>query len=240
MAKVAIVTGGTRGIGRAICLALKETGIIVGASYVSDVKCAEAFSNDTGIAVFRWDVSDPQACLDGARKVEDALGPTDILVNNAGITRDVAAHKMQIEDWRAVIDTNLGGCFNMIRAVYPGMRERRWGRIINIGSINGQGGQFGQINYSAAKAGIHGLTKALALEGAKFGVTTNTIAPGYCNTEMVAAVPADALAKVVAKVPLGRLGEADEIGAAVAFLCSDKAGYFNGSQLSINGGHHMY
>ncbi|WP_448659940.1 acetoacetyl-CoA reductase [Sphingomonas sp. CJ99] len=240
MARVAIVTGGTRGIGEAISLALKERGITVAANYAGNDERARAFSERTGIQAFKWDVADPEATTAGVKAVEEALGPVDIVVNNAGITRDGTLLKMTYQAWKEVIDTNLGGCFNMAKATFPGMRERKWGRIVNIGSINGQAGQYGQVNYAAAKSGIHGFTKALAQEGAKFGVTVNAIAPGYIDTDMVAAVPAEVLEKIVAKIPVGRLGQANEIARGVAFLCSDDAGFVTGSTLSINGGQHMY
>ncbi|GGE94867.1 acetoacetyl-CoA reductase [Sphingomonas prati] len=240
MARVAIVTGGTRGIGEAISLALQKAGMTVAANYAGNEERARGFTERTGIQAFRWDVSDHQACLDGVAAVEAALGPVDVVVNNAGITRDGTLLRMSYEAWKEVIDTNLGGCFNMAKATFAGMKDRGWGRIVNIGSINGQAGQYGQVNYAAAKSGIHGFTKALAQEGARFGVTVNAIAPGYIDTDMVAAVPADVLAKIVAKVPVGRLGQADEIARGVAFLCGEDAGFVTGSTLSINGGQHMY
>jgi acetoacetyl-CoA reductase len=240
MARVAIVTGGTRGIGEAISVALKEAGFTVAANYAGNEERARAFTERTGIAAFKWDVADYDQCQDGAKRVADELGPVDVLVNNAGITRDGTILKLTYEAWREVIDTNLGGCFNMAKAVFPGMRERKWGRIVNIGSINGQAGQYGQVNYAAAKSGIHGFTKALAQEGAKFGVTVNAIAPGYIDTDMVAAVPGDVLEKIVARIPVGRLGQASEIARGVAFLSSEEAGFVTGSTLSINGGQHMY
>ncbi|MCC2978351.1 acetoacetyl-CoA reductase [Sphingomonas sp. PL-96] len=240
MARVAIVTGGTRGIGEAISLALKDAGMTVAANYAGNEEKAKAFTERTGIAAFRWDVSDYDACQRGVAEVEAALGPVDVVINNAGITRDGTILKMTPEMWEEVIRTNLGGCFNMAKAVFPGMRERKWGRIVNIGSINGQAGQYGQVNYAAAKSGIHGFTKALAQEGARFGVTVNAIAPGYIDTEMVAAVPADVLEKIVARIPVGRLGQAHEIARGVAFLCAEDGGFITGSTLSINGGQHMY
>ena len=240
MGRVAIVTGGTRGIGEAISLELQEMGMTVAANYAGNEERAKAFSERTGIGAYRWDVSDHEACTEGVARVEAELGPVDVLVNNAGITRDGTLLKMSYEDWREVVDTNLGGCFNMAKAVFPGMRDRKFGRIVNIGSINGQAGQYGQVNYAAAKSGIHGFTKALAQEGAKAGVTVNAIAPGYIDTDMVAAVPADVLAKIVARVPVGRLGSAHEIARGVAFLVADDAGFVTGSTLSINGGQHMY
>ncbi len=240
MGKVAIVTGGTRGIGQAISLALKEMGFTVVANYGGNDSAAAQFTADTGIPSYKWDVGDHQACIDGCAKVVAEVGPIDVVVNNAGVTRDGVLHKMSFEDWNDVMRINLGGCFNMAKATFPGMRERGWGRIVNIGSINGQAGQYGQVNYAAAKSGIHGFTKALAQEGAKFGVTVNAIAPGYIDTDMVAAVPAPVLEKIVAKIPVGRLGQASEIARGVAFLCSDNAGFVTGSTMSINGGQHMY
>ncbi|WP_288936576.1 acetoacetyl-CoA reductase [uncultured Sphingomonas sp.] len=240
MARVAIVTGGTRGIGEAISLALKEAGVTVVANYAGNDERANAFSERTGIRAYKWDVADYDACQDGCARVAAEVGPVDIVVNNAGITRDGTILKMDYRAWKEVIDTNLGGCFNMAKAVFPGMRDRKWGRIVNIGSINGQAGQYGQVNYAAAKSGIHGFTKALAQEGARFGVTVNAIAPGYIDTDMVAAVPGDVLEKIVARIPVGRLGQASEIARGVSFLCSDEAGFVTGSTLSINGGQHMY
>jgi acetoacetyl-CoA reductase len=240
MARVAIVTGGTRGIGEAISLALKEAGVTVAANYAGNDEKAREFTTRTGIKAYKWDVSDHEACLAGVEQVAGELGAVDILVNNAGITRDGTILKMTYQMWKEVMDTNLGGCFNMAKAVFPGMRERKWGRIVNIGSINGQAGQYGQVNYAAAKSGIHGFTKALSQEGAKLGVTVNAIAPGYIDTDMVAAVPADVLEKIVAKIPVGRLGQAHEIARGVAFLCSEDGGFVTGSTLSINGGQHMY
>ncbi len=240
MARTAIVTGGTRGIGEAICLALHEAGIKVAANYGGDDAKAKAFTDRTGIPAFRWDVGNHQACLDGVAAVEAALGPVDIVVNNAGITRDGTLLKMSYEAWDEVIRVNLGGCFNMAKATFAGMKSRGFGRIVNIGSINGQAGQYGQVNYAAAKSGIHGFTKALAQEGARFNITVNAIAPGYIDTDMVAAVPPDVLEKIVAKIPAGRLGQAQEIARGVAFLVADDAGFVTGSTLSINGGQHMY
>lgn len=240
MARVAIVTGGSRGIGEAISLALQDAGMTVAANYAGNDERAQAFTERTGIRAFKWDVADHQACIDGVKQVEAELGPVDVLVNNAGITRDGTLLKMTYEMWDEVMRVNLGGCFNMAKAVFPGMRDRKWGRIVNIGSINGQAGQYGQVNYAAAKSGIHGFTKALAQEGARVGVTVNAIAPGYIDTDMVAAVPADVLEKIVAKIPVGRLGQATEIARGVAFLCSEDGGFVTGSTLSINGGQHMY
>ena len=240
MGRVAIVTGGTRGIGEAISRRLHDLGMIVVANYAGNEEKAKAFEDRTGIRSCKWDVGDFNACQEGCARVAAEVGPIDVLVNNAGITRDGTLLKMTYEMWDEVMRVNLGGCFNMAKAVFPGMRERGWGRIVNIGSINGQGGQYGQVNYAAAKSGIHGFTKALAQEGAKFGVTVNALAPGYIDTDMVAAVPDDVLAKIVAKIPVGRLGQADEIARGVAFLCGEDAGFVTGSTLSINGGQHMY
>jgi acetoacetyl-CoA reductase len=240
MTKTAIVTGGTRGIGAAISLALQERGVTVVANYAGNDEKARAFEAETGIRAMKWDVGDHEACLSGCAQVAAEVGPVDILVNNAGITRDGTLMKMTYEMWDEVMRVNLGGCFNMAKAVFPSMRERGWGRIVNIGSINGQGGQYGQVNYAAAKSGIHGFTKALAQEGAKAGITVNALAPGYIDTDMVAAVPEDVLAKIVAKIPVGRLGQAHEIARGVAFLCSDEAAFVTGSTLSMNGGQHMY
>ena len=240
MARVAIVTGGTRGIGRAICEQLKADGFMVVANYAGNENAARACGEELGIGVYKWDVGDHAACLEGCERVGQEVGPIDVVVNNAGITRDGTLHRMSFDDWNEVMRINLGGCFNMAKACFPGMRTRGWGRIVNIGSINGQAGQYGQVNYAAAKSGIHGFTKALAQEGAKFGVTVNAIAPGYIDTDMVAAVPENVLEKIVAKIPVGRLGQATEIARGVAFLCSEDAGFITGSTLSINGGQHMY
>ena len=240
MARVAIVTGGTRGIGEAISLALKDRGHTVVANYGGNDEKAKAFTAATGIPAYKWDVGDHEATLEGCARVAEEVGPVDIVVNNAGITRDGVLHKMSFEDWNEVMRINLGGCFNMAKACFPGMRERKWGRVVNIGSINGQAGQYGQVNYAAAKSGIHGFTKALAQEGAGHGITVNAIAPGYIDTDMVAAVPANVLEKIVARVPVGRLGKASEIARGVLFLVEDEAGFITGSTLSINGGQHMY
>jgi acetoacetyl-CoA reductase len=240
MARVAIVTGGTRGIGEAISVALRDAGMTVAANYAGNDERAKAFTDRTGIKSFKWDVSDHDACVAGVAEVEAALGPVDVLVNNAGITRDTTMKRMDHSKWQEVIDTNLGGCFNMAKAVWDGMVSRGYGRIVNIGSINGQAGQYGQVNYAAAKSGIHGFTKALAQEGARAGVTVNAIAPGYIDTDMVAAVPEDVLGKIVARIPVNRLGRADEIARGVAFLVDENAGFVTGSTLSINGGQHMY
>jgi len=240
MARIAIVTGGSRGIGEAISLKLKEQGVTVVANYGGNDEKAREFTDRTGIAAIKWDVGDHHACLDSCARIAEEFGPIDIVVNNAGITRDGTLARMSYDDWDDVMRVNLGGCFNMAKATFGGMVERGWGRIVNIGSINGQAGQYGQVNYAAAKSGIHGFTKALAQEGAKKGVTVNAIAPGYIDTDMVAAVPPQVLEKIVAKIPVGRLGQADEIARGVAFLCSEDAGFVTGSTMSINGGQHMY
>jgi acetoacetyl-CoA reductase len=240
MARVAIVTGGTRGIGKAISVALKDQGCLVIANYTSDDEKAKAFTEATSIAAMKWDVADFDSCIKAAADIAVKYGPVDILVNNAGITRDATMRKMSRANWDQVLDVNLGGCFNMCKAVWEGMLARNFGRIVNIGSINGQAGQYGQVNYAASKSGIHGFTKALAQEGAAKGITVNAIAPGYIDTEMVAAVPANVLEKIVARIPVGRLGRAEEIARGVAFLTADEAGFVTGSTLSINGGQHMY
>ena len=240
MARVAIVTGGTRGIGEAISIALKDAGYKVAATYAGNEERARAFSERTGIASYKWDVADFDQCRDGVARVAADLGPVDVLVNNAGITRDATMRKMGRQGWDEVLDTNLGGCFNMAKAVWEGMLERGFGRVVNIGSINGQAGQYGQVNYAAAKSGIHGFTKALAQEGAPKGITVNAIAPGYIDTDMVAAVPPNVLEKIVARIPVGRLGKANEIARGVLFLVADDAGFVTGSTMSINGGQHMY
>ncbi|AUN30389.1 acetoacetyl-CoA reductase [Niveispirillum cyanobacteriorum] len=240
MARVALVTGGTRGIGEAISVALKDAGYIVAANYAGNDAAAAEFTERTGIKAYKFDVSDFDAVKASVAQIEADLGPVDVLVNNAGITRDGTMHRMSFEQWNAVIQTNLTSCFNTCRAVIDGMRERNFGRIVNIGSINGQAGQYGQVNYAAAKSGIHGFTKALAQEGAAKGITVNAIAPGYIDTDMVRAVPADVLKKIVAKVPVGRLGQASEIARGVLFLVADEGGFITGSTLSINGGQHMY
>jgi len=240
MGRVAIVTGGTRGIGRAISVALKDMGCSVVANYANDDAKAQAFTRETGIHAKKWDVADLDACLTAANIVASELGPVEILVNNAGITRDATMRKMSRANWDQVLDVNLGGCFNMCRAVWESMLGRNFGRIVNIGSVNGQAGQYGQVNYAASKSGIHGFTKALAQEGATKGITVNAIAPGYIDTEMVAAVPANVLEKIVARIPVGRLGRAEEVARGVRFLCADEAAFITGSTLSINGGQHMY
>ena len=240
MARVALVTGGTRGIGAAISKALKAAGYKVAASYAGNDAAAEKFKAETGIPVYKWDVASFDACAAGIKKVEAEIGPVDVLVNNAGITRDGAFHKMTLEQWNAVINTNLGSLFNMCRQVIEGMRTRKFGRIINISSINGQKGQFGQTNYSAAKAGEIGFTKALALENAKGGITVNAICPGYINTEMVQAVPKEVLDKsILPLIPTGRLGEPEEVARCVTFLASEEAGFITGSTLAVNGGQVM-
>ena len=240
MGRVAIVTGGTRGIGRAVSIALRDAGCTVVANYASDDAKAQDFTRETDIHAKKWDVADFDACLTAASMIGSEFGPVEILVNNAGITRDATMRKMSRANWDQVLDVNLGGCFNMCRAVWESMLGKNFGRIVNIGSVNGQAGQYGQVNYAASKSGIHGFTKALAQEGATKGITVNAIAPGYIDTEMVAAVPAPVLEKIVARIPVGRLGRAEEIARGVAFLVSDEAGFITGSTLSINGGQHMY
>jgi acetoacetyl-CoA reductase len=240
MARVAVVTGGTRGIGRAISEGLHKAGYKVAANYGGNEDVAKQFIRETGIPAYRFDVGDFGACSDGIKQITADLGPVEVLVNNAGITRDGTLQRMSFEQWNAVIQTNLSSCFNMCRCAIDGMRERGFGRIVNIGSINGQAGQYGQVNYAAAKSGIHGFTKALAQEGASKGITVNAIAPGYIDTEMVRAVPANVLEKIVARIPVGRLGHAEEIARGVLFLVADEAGFITGSTLSINGGQHMY
>ncbi|MCR4266590.1 acetoacetyl-CoA reductase [Nitratireductor sp. ZSWI3] len=237
--RTALVTGGTRGIGAAIAVALKDAGYRVAVNYAGNEEAAARFIDDTGIAAYRWSIADYDQCAEGVASVESALGPIDILVNNAGITRDVMFHKMTPEDWRAVVDVNLNGVFNMTHRVFANMRERKFGRIISISSINGQKGQMGQANYSAAKAGEIGFTKALAQEGARFGITVNAICPGYIATDMVMAVPEAVREKIIAQIPVGRLGEASEIARSVLFLASDDAGFVTGSTLTVNGGQYF-
>jgi len=240
MARVAVVTGGTRGIGAAISKGLKAAGYKVAATYAGNDEAAQKFKAETGIAVYKFDVGDFDATKNAIGQIAKDLGPVEILVNNAGITRDGTMKRMGRDMWDAVIDTNLGSCYNLCKAVWDGMNERGFGRIVNIGSINGQAGQYGQVNYAAAKSGIHGFTKALAQEGAAKGITVNAIAPGYIDTDMVAAVPPNVLEKIVAKIPVGRLGKAEEIARGVLFLVADEGGFVTGSTLSINGGQHMY
>jgi acetoacetyl-CoA reductase len=240
MSRVALVSGGTRGIGAAISIALKAAGYRVAANYAGNDEKAKAFHDETGIPVFKWDVSSYQACVEGIAKVEAELGPVEVLVNNAGITRDGMFHKMTPEQWNEVIGTNLTGLFNMTHPVWTGMRDRNFGRIISISSINGQKGQMGQVNYSAAKAGDLGFTKALAQEGAAKGITVNAICPGYIATEMVKAVPEKVLnERIIPQIPVGRLGEPEEIARCVVFLASDEAGFITGSTLTANGGQYM-
>ena len=240
MARVAVVTGGTRGIGAAVAKALQASGYPVAANYGGNDEAAAKFNAATGIAVYKWDVSSYDACVDGVKRVTADLGPIDVLVNNAGITRDAMFHRMSAEHWSAVINTNLNSLFNMCRPVIEGMRERGFGRIINVSSINGQKGQMGQTNYSAAKSGELGFTKALAQENARRGVTVNAICPGYIGTEMVRAVPQDVLEKsILPQIPIGRLGEPEEIARCVVFLAADESGLITGSTLSANGGQYM-
>ena len=240
MGRVAVVTGGTRGIGEAISVGLKKAGYKVAANYAGNDAAAQAFAQKYGIPVYKFDVGNFDQCKESIAKITAELGPVDIVVNNAGITRDGTLHKMTPQMWAEVMQTNLGSCFNMCRCVIDSMRERNFGRIVNIGSINGQAGQYGQVNYAAAKSGIHGFTKALAQEGAAKNITVNAIAPGYIDTDMVRAVPPAVLEKIVAKIPVGRLGRAEEIARGVLFLVADDAGFITGSTLSINGGQHMY
>lgn len=239
MARVALVTGGSRGIGAAISIALKDVGYSVAASYAGNDEAAAKFTNETGIKTYKWNVADYDSCVEGISKVEAELGPVDILVNNAGITRDAPFHKMTREQWSDVIDTNLSGVFNMTHPIWPGMRERKFGRVITISSINGQKGQFAQVNYSASKAGDLGITKALAQEGARFGITANAICPGYIATDMVMAVPEKVRESIIAQIPAGRLGEPEEIARCVVFLASDAAEFVNGSTITVNGGQHF-
>jgi len=240
MARVAIVTGGTRGIGHAISIALKAADCSVAANYAGNDDAANKFKEETGIPVFKWSVADYDSCAEGVKKVEAELGPVDVLINNAGITRDGMFHKMTPQQWQEVINTNLNGLFNMTHQVWPGMRDRKFGRIVNISSINGQKGQMGQVNYSAAKSGDLGFTKALAQEGAFKGITVNAVCPGYIGTEMVRAIDPEVLkAKILPHIPVGRLGEPEEIAKIVAFLASDDAGFITGSTISANGGQYM-
>jgi acetoacetyl-CoA reductase len=239
MARVALVTGGTRGIGHAISIALKDAGYTVAANYGGNDEAAEKFKTETGIAVYKFDVSDSDSVQAGIQKIESDLGPIDVLVNNAGITRDTTLHKMDDKKWEQVIETNLNSAFYCTHAVINGMRERGYGRIVNISSINGQKGQMGQANYAAAKAGLIGFTKSVAQENAKKGVTANVVAPGYIGTDMVRAVPEDVLNKIVAQIPVGRLGEPEEIARCVVFLADENSGFITGSTLSANGGQYM-
>ncbi|MCT4331482.1 beta-ketoacyl-ACP reductase [Paracoccus sp. YLB-12] len=239
MSKVALVTGGSRGIGAAISKALKDAGYTVAANYAGNDEAAKAFTDETGIKTYKWSVADYDACAAGIKQVEDELGPIAVLVNNAGITRDAPFHKMTPQQWKEVIDTNLSGIFNMTHPLWPGLRDRKFGRIINISSINGQKGQFAQANYSAAKAGDLGFTKALAQEGARNNITVNAICPGYIATEMVMAVPEKVRESIIAQIPVGRLGEPEEIARAVVFLASDDAGFVTGSTISANGGQYF-
>ncbi|MEJ6746342.1 MAG: acetoacetyl-CoA reductase [Yoonia sp.] len=240
MSRVAIVTGGSRGIGAAISTALKDAGYSVAATYAGNDEKAAAFTAETGIKTYKWDVADYDACAAGIAQIEADLGPVEVLVNNAGITRDAPFHKMKPEQWSEVIGTNLTGVFNMTHPVWPGMRARKFGRIITISSINGQKGQFAQANYAAAKAGDIGFTKSLAQEGARAGITVNVIAPGYINTEMMSTIPDKVMNEVILpQIPVGRLGEASEIARAVLFLASDDAGFVTGSTLTANGGQYM-
>ncbi len=236
MSRVAVVTGGTRGIGHAISVELKMRGYQVAANYGGNDEAAHKFQAETGIPVYKWDVGDYEACAAGLKRLESALGPISIVVNNAGITRDAMLHRMTPEQWREVIRVDLDSMFNMTQPVINGMRDRNYGRIIHISSVNGQKGQMGQTNYSAAKAGIIGFTKALAQENARKGITVNCIAPGYIDTEMVAAVPEKVLASIIAQIPVGRLGKPEEIAKCVAFLASDESAFITGSTLNANGG----
>lgn len=239
MSKIALVTGGTRGIGAAISLALRDAGYAVAANYAGNAEAAAAFAKETGIATFKWNVGDYDDCVKGIAAVEAALGPVDVLVNNAGITRDAMLHKMTPQQWREVIAVDLDSMFNMCQPLINGMRERGFGRIINISSINGQKGQMGQTNYSAAKAGVIGFTKALAQEVARKGITVNCIAPGYIDTDMVAAVPEKVLESIIATIPVGRLGKAEEIAHCVTFLADEKAGFVTGATLTANGAQYI-
>ena len=240
MARVAVVTGGTRGIGAAISKALQTAGYQVAANYAGNDEAAKKFTGETGIKAYKWDVSSYEGCANGLKQVEGELGPVDVLVNNAGITRDTMLHRMKPDQWNAVINTNLSSLFNMCRPAIEGMRARKFGRIVNISSINGQKGQMGQSNYSAAKAGELGFTKALAQENARAGVTVNAICPGYINTEMVQAVPKDVLQKnIIPQIPVGRLGEPEEVARCVIFLVADDAGFITGSTLTVNGGQYL-
>ncbi len=239
MARVALVTGGTRGIGASVSTALKAAGYSVAANYAGNDEAAAKFTEETGIPAYKSSVADYDACAAGVAKVEDELGPIDVLVNNAGITRDAPFHKMTPDQWKEVIDTNLSGVFNMTHPVWPGMRERKFGRIITISSINGQKGQFAQANYAASKAGDLGFTKTLAQEGARFGITANAVCPGYIATEMVMAVPEKVREAIIGQIPAGRLGEPEEIARCVVFLAADNSEFINGSTISANGGQYF-
>lgn len=236
MSRVALVTGGSRGIGAAISVALKDAGYSVAATYAGNDEAAAAFTKETGIKTYKWNVADYDECSTGIAQVEADLGPVDVLVNNAGITRDAPFHRMTPDQWHDVINTNLNGVFNMTHPVWPGMRERKFGRVIIISSINGQKGQFAQVNYAASKAGDLGIVKSLAQEGARAGITANAICPGYIATDMVMAVPEKVREGIIAQIPTGRLGEPEEIARCVVFLASDDAGFINGSTISANGG----
>ena len=240
MSRIALVTGGTRGIGAEISRQLKAAGRTVVASYAGNDEAAKAFQAETGIVVKKFDAGDYEQCKAAVEAIHAELGKIEILVNNAGITRDATMSRLSRDMWDAVMDTNLGSCFNLSKLVWEDMRAAKFGRIVNIGSINGQAGQYGQVNYAAAKSGIHGFTKALAQEGARFGITVNAVAPGYVDTDMVRAVPPDVLEKIVARIPMGRLGRAADIARGVVFLTADDADFVTGSTLSINGGQHMY
>ena len=240
MARVALVTGGTRGIGAAISTHLKAAGRTVVASYAGNDDAAKAFTQETGIPALKFDAASFEACQEAVQRIAGEHGRVEILVNNAGITRDTTLTKMTRQMWDDVIDTNLGSCFNLCKLTFDGMKAAKFGRVVNIGSINGQAGQYGQVNYAAAKSGIHGFTKALAQEGARFNITCNAIAPGYVDTDMVRAVPQDVLQKIIARIPVGRLGRAEDIARGVVFLTADDADFITGSTMSINGGQHMY
>ena len=239
MARVALVTGGSRGIGAAISIALRNAGYLVAASYAGNDEAAESFTKKTTIKTYKWNVAEYDSCVEGIAKVESDLGPVEVLVNNAGITRDAPFHRMTREQWSEVIDTNLSGVFNMTHPIWSGMRQRNFGRVITISSINGQKGQFAQANYSASKAGDLGITKALAQEGARFGITANAVCPGYIATDMVMAVPEKVREGIIAQIPTGRLGEPEEIARCVVFLASDEAEFVNGSTITVNGGQHF-
>lgn len=239
MSKTVIVTGGTRGIGASISRRLKQNNFSVAANYAGNDEAAQKFSDETSIPVYKWNVADFNSCKEGIEKVQEELGPVTVLINNAGITRDKIFHRMSLENWTDVISTNLNSLFNMTRNVIEGMKENKFGRIINLSSINGQKGQIGQVNYCTAKSGIFGFTKALAQEVARYNITVNTIAPGYVNTEMVQKVPQEVLDKIVSTIPMQRLAEPDEIAECISFLSSEKASYITGATLSVNGGQYM-